>query len=163
MSWRGEILKRVKQQKPFRSKGVEAVFGILIVADKLRRSWTAVVKQGGLTAQQYNVLRILRGAGTDGLPTREIAARLVEKFPGITRLVDVLVDQGFLRRSRSTRDRRTVTCRITPSGLTVLRRLDKAVNDWDDRCLSILTRKDMEHLIGFLEKLIAHDESNPNK
>jgi DNA-binding MarR family transcriptional regulator len=157
-----EIQKRIKQQKPFRSDGVKAAFGLLIVADELRRSWAGVVKQGGFTAQQYNVLRILRGAGPAGLPTREVATRLVEKSPGITRLMDVLAAQGFIQRSRFKRDRRAIVCTITPAGLAALRKLDTVVNDWDDRCLSMLTRKETAQLIGLLEAIIRK-QTKPNR
>jgi DNA-binding MarR family transcriptional regulator len=148
------IQKTVKQQKPFRSKGAEAGFGILIVADRLRRSWAATVKRGGLTAQQYNILRILRGAGEQGLPIREVAARLIEKSPGVTRFIDHLEGRGFLKRSRSTRDRRTIFCTITPESLEVLRKLDRAVNAWDDRCFSSLRHKELTQLIVCIEKII---------
>ncbi len=78
----GFFQKEIKQKKPFRSLSAEAAIGLLITADVLRRSLVPLVEQGGVTSQQYNVLRILRGAGKKGLPTREIAARLMEKSPG---------------------------------------------------------------------------------
>ncbi|MEE8177668.1 MAG: MarR family transcriptional regulator [Acidobacteriota bacterium] len=124
----------------------------------MRRSWGAVVEQGGVTSQQYNVLRILRGAGKEGLPTREIAARLIEKSPGITRFVDQLESRGLLKRRRSSSDRRQVFCTITPSGLELLSKLDKPVDEWEKESLSMLYGKELKHLIDFLERIHSfHD------
>ena len=145
--------KEIKRKKPFHSLGGEAGVGLLIVADGLRRSWAAVVGEGGVTAQQYNVFRILRGAGDAGLPTQEIAARLMEKSPGITRFVDQLESRGLLERRRSTKDRRQVFCAITQSGLELLSQLDKPVDEWEEQSLSILTGKELKQLLDLLERI----------
>lgn len=149
----------IKQNKPFHSLRGETGVGLLIVADVLRRSWTAVVEQGGVTSQQYNVLRILRGAGGEGLPTREIAARLIEKSPGITRFIDQLESQGLLQRRRSTRDRRQVFCAITPTGLELLSQLDQPVDEWEEESLSMLNAKELKQLIDFLERIRSFYDS----
>ncbi len=112
-----------------------------------------LVEQGGLTSQQYNVLRILRGAGQKGLPTREVAVRLIEKSPGITRFIDQLEERGLLERSRSTTDRRQVFCKITKRGLELLVPLDKATHGWDDEILSMLKTKELKQLIDLLERI----------
>ena len=144
--------KEIKQKMPF-SLSEEAAVGLLITSDVLRRSWAALVEQGTVTPQQYNVLRILRGAGKEGLPTREIAARLMEKSPGITRFIDQLEERGLLERSRSTTDRRQVFCKITQSGLELLSPLDQATDGWDDESLSMLKTKELKQLIVFLERI----------
>ncbi len=90
--------KTIQQKKPFHSLRAEAGVGLVIAADVLRRSWAALVEQGGVTSQQYNILRILRGAGEQGLPTLEIAARLMEKSPGITRFIDQLESRELIER-----------------------------------------------------------------
>ncbi|MCZ6878170.1 MAG: MarR family transcriptional regulator [Acidobacteria bacterium] len=143
----------IKQKKPFRSLSAEAAVGLLITSDVLRRSWAALVEQGTVTPQQYNVLRILRGAGQKGLPTREIAARLIEKSPGITRFIDQLEERGLLKRKRSTRDRRQVFCNITQPGLELLSPLDQATDGWDDKSLSMLKTKELKQLIDLLERI----------
>lgn len=147
--------KRIKQKKPFSSLRDEAGVGLLIAADVLRRSWAALVEQGGITSQQYNVLRILRGAGEKGWPTREIAARLMEKSPGITRFVDQLEARGLIERRRSTSDRRQVFCMITQSGLELLGKLDKSVDEWEEWSLSILKEKELKQLVNFLERICS--------
>ena len=150
----GFIQREIKQKKPFTSLETEALVGIVIVADVLRRACASVVEQGGVTShQQYNVLRILRGAGAKGLPVREIAARLVEKAPGITRFIDQLESRGLITRRRSTSDRRQVFCRITSSGLKLLRRLDKPVEEWEKKSMSMLTRGKLKQLLICLGKI----------
>ena len=84
----GSIRDEIKQKRPFRSSADEAVVTLLRTADRLRTALSSVVEPHGITLQQYNVLRILRGAGTDGLPTLEIAERMIGQAPGITRLLD---------------------------------------------------------------------------
>jgi len=148
--------KEIKQNKPFHSLMTEAAVGLLITAGVLRRKLSALVEQGGVTFQQFNVLRILRGAGTEGLPTREIAARLLEKSPGITRFIDQLETRGLVKRRRSTSDRRQVFCMITESGLELLSKLDQPVDEWDEQRLSVLNERELKQLIGFLERIHSY-------
>src|SRR5204863_9342501 len=109
----GSALQReIRQRKPFRSPTQEAVVGLLRSTDRVRRARAGVVEPRGITLQQYNVLRILRGARPRGLPTLEIAARMVEHAPGITRLLDRLEAKTLVRRQRPAGDRRQVVCRI---------------------------------------------------
>ena len=145
--------KTIKQKKPFHSLRAEAGVGLVIAADVLRRSWAALVEQGGVTSQQYNILRILRGAGEKGLPTLEIAARLMEKSPGITRFIDQLESRELIERRRSTSDRRQVFCTITQSGLEILSKLDQPADEWEEWSLSILKEKELKQLINFLERI----------
>ena len=84
------IARELKQKKPFPSKAEEAAVTLMRTADVLRRFIGTVIEPHGITSQQYNVLRILRGAGERGLPTLEIAERMIESTPGITRLIDRL-------------------------------------------------------------------------
>src|SRR2546428_6106863 len=114
------IQREIKQTRPFGSKGEEAAVALMRTADLLRRAIGNVVDRYGITLQQYNVLRILRGAGRQGLPTLEIADRMIEQTPGITRLIDRLEGKHLVVRSRSTNDRRCVYCRITSAGLALL-------------------------------------------
>ena len=92
------IQKEIKQGRPFDSKAAEGVVALLRTTDLLRRVLSGVVETRGLTLQQYNVLRILRGAGSEGLPTLEIGQRMIEKSPGVTRLLDRLEAKRVVRR-----------------------------------------------------------------
>jgi MarR family transcriptional regulator, organic hydroperoxide resistance regulator len=149
--------QEIKQTKPFHSLRAEAGVGLLNVADDLRRSFAAVVKKKGVSPQQYNILGILRGAGKDGLATRELAARLIEKWPGVTRFLDQLESRGLIERQRSTEDRRRVLCRITRAGLALLEILDRPVREWEEWSLRMLKEKELQQLLQFLESIRSGD------
>ncbi len=119
----------IAQRRPFHSIKAEVTVGILRTAALIERHFAQVVASTGVTVQQYNVLRILRGAGPEGLPTLVIRDRMIHAAPGITRLLDKLEKAGLARRERASPDRRQVFCYITPKGLEVLgaaRRRDAA-------------------------------------
>lgn len=105
----------------------EAFLSIVRAEVALTDAVEAVLAPHGLSATQYNVLRILRGAGDEGLPTLAVRDRLVEEAPGITRLIDKLESAKLVRRDRTGRDRRTVRCHITPAGLELLEKADEHV------------------------------------
>jgi DNA-binding MarR family transcriptional regulator len=128
-----------------------AVLGILRAADVMRRRGTALLAPYDLTLQQYNVLRILRGARPDGLCTLAIVERMLEKTPGITRLIDRLETKKLVVRVRSERDRREVWCRITPAGLRLLAKLDAPVGDLDRSTVAQLSRGEQVALARLLE------------
>ncbi|MEM7357249.1 MAG: MarR family transcriptional regulator, partial [Acidobacteriota bacterium] len=137
----------------FRSLGQEAVLGLLRTTDLVRRKFASILGPKGLTQQQYNVLRILRGAGDDGLPTLTIAERMVERTPGITRLIDRLTGKELVERERAADDRRCVVCRITPSGLELLAGLEEPMGQADDDILSILNQREQRQLIRLLDRI----------
>jgi DNA-binding MarR family transcriptional regulator len=141
----------IKQRRPFRSRGHEGVLSLLRTADLVKRGLAQVVEPLGLTLQQYNVLRILRGAGATGLPTLEIAERMIEQAPGITRLLDRLEKKAFIRRQRCPRDRRQVLVAINPSGLRLLAALERPVARADDALQERLGPRRTLTLIRLLE------------
>ena len=96
------LQREIRQKKPFRSPAQEAVLGLLRTADVVRRLVARSLEPYDVTPQQYNVLRILRGAGDEGLPTLTIGERMLEDSPGVTRLVDRLIAKGLVSRARST-------------------------------------------------------------
>jgi DNA-binding MarR family transcriptional regulator len=121
-------------------------------ADLVRRSVSAVVEPHGITPQQYNVLRILRGAGSEGLPTLEIAERMIEQTPGITRLIDRLETKELVVRERCPTDRRQVFCRITREGLALLQALEKPLREAEEEALSALTPNQLRQLVTLLDR-----------
>jgi DNA-binding MarR family transcriptional regulator len=127
-----------------------AVVGIFRAADAMRRRLAALLEPYGITPQQFNVLRILRGAQPDGLCTLAVAGRMLEQAPGITRLLDRLERKGLVTRQRSSEDRREVRARITTAGLDVLGRLEQPVGDLDRAAMSALSRSDQEQLAVLL-------------
>jgi DNA-binding MarR family transcriptional regulator len=147
------IREELKQTKPFGRKSEEAVVSLFRTAELLRRLIDSVIEQeGGITAQQYNVLRILRGAGEKGLPTLGIVDRLVEETPGITRLIDRLETKSLVTRERCKTDRRQVFCRITRAGLTLLDKLDEPLAKAQDAALASLKKKDLAQLLELLDR-----------
>jgi len=146
-----QIQKELKQTKPFVSKRHEAAIALLRTADMFRRAIATVIEPHGITAQQYNVLRILRGAGDKGLPTLEIAERMIEQTPGITRLLDRLETKKFVNRERCKTDRRQVFCTITRGGLALLKKLDTPINEANS-ILGNLRRSELDQLIALLDR-----------
>ena len=118
---------------------------LLRTSDLLTRALAPVLKAEDLSSTQYNVLRILRGAGGP-LPCSEIANRMITRDPDITRLLDRLDARGFVSRIRDTEDRRTVLARITPQGLRMLTRLDEPIQEAHRRCLGHLGRERLAEL-----------------
>jgi MarR family transcriptional regulator, organic hydroperoxide resistance regulator len=153
------LQREIGQQKPFRSPGQEALLGILRTADVVRRFLARVLEPYDVTPQQYNVLRILRGAGAEGLPTLTIGERMLEDSPGVTRLIDRLVVKGLVSRERSRQDRRQVLCRILPQGLDLLARIDEPVDKQDDEALGMLTPDEQKELIRLLDRIRAHHQA----
>lgn len=144
------LLHELKQKKPFPSAREEAFVALLRTADMLRWRGSEVLAPEDLSATQFNVLRILRGAGEAGLPTLDIGARLVEQAPGITRHIDRLEARGLVRRERVAKDRRQVLCHIEPAGLRLLERLEGPVAEATTAIFSGLKTGEIEALLASL-------------
>jgi DNA-binding MarR family transcriptional regulator len=127
------------------------VVALLRTSDLVRRTVGRVLEPYGITGQQYNVLRILRGAGEQGLPTLEIAERMVEHAPGVTRLLDRLEGKGLVRRQRCPEDRRQVLCWLTDAGTGLVERLDEPVDSADAEAVAMLGPEDQERLLRLLD------------
>ena len=147
----GNLGRELKQTRPFPSREAEALVGILRTADVLKRTLETLYEPYGITAQQYNVLRILRGARPEALATMEIAERMIERAPGITRLLDRLEAKGLVSRERSASDRRCVLCSVTPKGLALVDELDEPVSRLDAGALEALSAAEQEELIRLLD------------
>src|SRR3954470_14782295 len=147
------MASQTKPTELFRSREQQATLGLLRTSDALKRSLAQVVEPHGITPQQYNVLRILRGAGPDGLPTLTIGERMIEQTPGVTRLVDRLELKGLVARTPCPTDRRRVFCRITAVGLQLLSELDEPVNRWDTQAVAMLAPSEIDSLITLLDRV----------
>ena len=137
----------------------EVFVNVLRAADALARGAEALLKPTGLSATQYNVLRILRGAGADGLACREIGGRMISRDPDITRLLDRMESRGLIARAREVQDRRVVKTRITAEGLRVLGKLDAPVQGLHHRQLHHLQPKELRQLSRLLERARAQAET----
>jgi MarR family 2-MHQ and catechol resistance regulon transcriptional repressor len=152
-NWAGHTLHGKHQKRDFRSRDQEATLDILRTADAVRAHLGATVEPHGITFQQYNVLRILRAEDPEPLATLEIAERLIERMPGITRLLDRLESRRWVRRERSGEDRRLVYCWITAGGRTLLEGLDAAMDRADRAPVRDLSPAELETLIGLLARV----------
>ena len=124
---------------------------LLRTADLLARGAEEAIKPSGLSATQYNVLRILRGAGPEGLCCGEVAERMLTHDPDITRLLDRLEKRGLVRRARESEDRRVITVRITQEGLRILAKLDEPIEELHRRQLGHLGQRRLQRLIDLLK------------
>lgn len=151
----------LKQTRPFRSPLEEAFVGLQRTAAVLEHALETALKPSGITATQYNVLRILRGAGPAGLCRSEIGERMVRRVPDVTRLLDRLEDTGFIGRTRGDDDRRYVTTRITQKGLDALTELDTVTADFLQARLGHLAPGQVQVLIDVLSELRTAPAASP--
>ncbi len=145
------LQKELKQTRPFVSREEEVYLNIQRTAEMLWSGVSETFRQVDLTPTQYNVLRILRGAGQQGVSCSEVSERLVTKDSDITRLLDRLETRGLISRERETRDRRRITTRITDDGLRLLAGLDKPIAECHRRQLGHLGEKRLATLSRLLE------------
>ena len=147
----GRLQRELKKRKPFESLEQEAALNLLRTSDQIQIRFARLFRGHGLTASQYNILRILRGAGKP-LPCLEVADRTIAVVPGITGLIDRLEKLGLVRRERSVSDRRVVFVAITDRALDLLSALDAPVMTLHRRLLGHLSRKELLELNRLLEK-----------
>jgi MarR family transcriptional regulator, organic hydroperoxide resistance regulator len=150
----------LKQSRPFRNPRQEANVSLLLTTEAVRQRFAAFLAGPGkdqVTMQQYNVLRILRGAGKEGLPTLTIADRMIEKTPGITGMIDRLLAKGLVEREHCVQDRRQILVRISTAGLEVLAGMDGEVNSLNETVLSCLDDREVRQLIDLLNRVRIHN------
>jgi DNA-binding MarR family transcriptional regulator len=143
----------IKQKAPFSSVEQEVYLNLLKTGDAVSQRVETLLRASGLSGTQYNVLRILRGAGSQGLTCGETGERMVTHDPDITRLLDRLEKRKLITRARGTRDRRVVTTRITPEGLRLLRSLDEPVAELHRSLFKHMPKQDLRKLSSLLEKV----------
>lgn len=130
----------------------EAVTSLIRTADRVTRSLERTFARFDLTGPQYNVLRILRGAGRP-LPTMKVAERMLQKTPAVTGILDRLQGKGLVRRKRSSEDRRVWNCSITDEGLALLAEMELPVREANVAAVGSATRQELETLAELLERL----------
>lgn len=147
------IQSEIKQTKPFSGLEEETVIALARTSDLLGRRIDALLKQHGLTGTQYNVLRILRGAGNAGLPCNEIGERMVTRDPDITRLLDRMERAGLCNRSRNDKDRRVIVARINAKGLSTLKHLDEPIQELNQEMLGHMGQNRLRSLLRLLQTI----------
>ncbi len=141
----------IKQLKPFKSLREAVLLNLVRTAAELEHQGAQHLKPFGLTPTQYNVLRILRGAGVEGLCRNEVGARLVRQVPDVTRLLDRMEESGLIARERGGMDRRYVTTRLTSQGLELVNRLDAEVAKMHGSLLGHLSTAQLKSLLELLK------------
>jgi DNA-binding MarR family transcriptional regulator len=148
---RRHLRDEIKQTRPFEEPGDEALLSILRTATVLEHGENEALRPFGVTMTQYNVLRILRGAGARGLCGREVGERLISRVPDVSRLLDRMAEMGLLAKERDAADRRHVTTRITPKGRRVLTQATPALVAHGRARVARLSAAKLEALVEALE------------
>ncbi len=145
------LARELRKRKPFELLEQEVYLNLVRTSDQLQIHFARLFRVHGITVQQYNILRILRGE-RQPLPILEIAERMVTVVPGITGLIDRLEEAGLVERKRCDRDRRVIYVEVTSKGLKILDNLDKPVLALHRKLLGHMTRTELKELIRLLEK-----------
>lgn len=145
--------QELQQTRPIDDPALEAILSVLKSGDLIQRELDSTVQEHGLTLQQYHVLRILRGAGEQGLPVLDIADQMIEASPNVTRLLDRLVTKNLAVRRRAKHDKRVVLAHLTPAGEALLDQIKKPVYQTQRGICGLLTPYEMEQLNRLLEKM----------
>jgi len=151
----GKLQREIQQTKKIRFLEEEAALNVVRTADVLMQALGGVLKPYMLSATQYNVLRILRGAGENGASCKDIGGRLVARDPDITRLMDRLELRGLVARDRTPEDRRVVTHRLTGAGLELVNGLDEPIQAFHRKTMGHLKAGRLRELVELLEEVRA--------
>jgi DNA-binding MarR family transcriptional regulator len=149
----GKLAQEIRQQKPFSFREEEAYLNLGRTWAFLQAPIAELLKAHQLTGTQYNMLRILRGAGDAGVTCSQATERMITPDPDVTRLLDRLEARGLIVRSRSNEDRRTVITRITREGLDLVDRIDEPLHAAMRKHLGHIGPKQLDQLIAILEAL----------
>jgi DNA-binding MarR family transcriptional regulator len=151
----GRIQEELKQSKPVGSLEEEIFLNLARTCEALAAESTELLKRRELSPTQYNVLRILRGAGETGLTAGDIAERMITRDPDVTRLIDRMEKRGLVERWRCTHDRRVVWTRITAEGLSIIAPLDEEMGALHARQFAHVSRERLGTLLELLEEVRA--------
>ena len=145
------LQREIKKKRAFEMPEQEAVLNLLRTADQLQIRFARLFRQYGLTPQQYNILRILRGEGRP-LPILEIASRMITVVPGITGLIDRLESASLVERKRCEQDRRVTYIAIAPQAAEILRQIDAPLTELHRQVLGHMSAYELAALNRLLEK-----------
>lgn len=148
------LQNELKKRGPFDSVEQEATLAVLRTSDLLENRFARLLREYDLTQSQYNVLRILRGEGKP-LPCLEVAQRMIQVAPAITRVVDQLLAQDLITKTQSTNDRRVFEIELTPAARRLLKAVDQPILDLHAMLLSNVSQTDLKTLIKILEAVRA--------
>ena len=149
----GRLAKEIRQNKPFASTEEEALLNLARTFEVVQQRLSEALKPYQLTTTQYNVLRILRGAGSDGVTCSQAGERMVNHDPDMTRLLDRLEARKLVERERSREDRRVVITRISKPGMDLVNSLDEPMRLLHKQQAGHIGKEKLEQLIDTLESL----------
>ncbi|HSJ23949.1 MAG TPA: MarR family transcriptional regulator [Longimicrobiales bacterium] len=155
---RNDLQTEIRQTRPFASLPQEAYLSLGRTWARLEHELGEALKPFGVTPTQYNVLRILKGAGTNGLCRSEIMDRMIARVPDATRLLDRMEAAGLIARARDAEDRRFVTTRITDEGLRLVAEAEGQVLALHDKQFTPVSERDLRRLVRLLEHVRSMDE-----
>lgn len=144
------LRQQLKKRGPFESIEQEAMLGILRTSDLLENRLARLLRQYDLTPSQYNAMRIMRGEGKP-MPCLEVADRMIQVAPAITRVVDQLAGRGFILKQQSDEDRRVFLVGLTSAGKRLLNRLDAPIGELHQSLLGHVAKADLKTLNRILE------------
>lgn len=147
----GQQLKERIKQDTFTSSYQEAILAILVCADQISRRTETVCELHGITAAQYNVLRILRGVYPDGHPRSVIISRMINVAPDVTRLIDRLEKAGFAERLKSNADGRLSVTFITRKGMDLLHKIQPDIDRIEENIRQSLNEADAKRLAELID------------
>lgn len=150
-----KLQQELSQSKPFSSTAEEALLALVRTADRISLAEERFFREHDITPTQYNVLRILRGAGEEGRTCKELRQRLISHVPDVTRLLDRMEREGWIERARNRPDRRIVTTTLTPSGRALVDKLDKPVEQFIQNVMGGVDESHLGGLISVLEEMRA--------
>lgn len=148
------ILSRL-EQRAFSGDADQTVISVLVAAEHLDQQLAPVIAAHGITTDQYNVLRILRGVHPEGHPRHEIARRMIHRAPDVTRMLDRLVRRKLIARVRDPNDARLSVARITSAGLSLLKRIDPEVEQVQEQATAMLTAAERKELARLCDRLVT--------
>jgi len=151
------LAQEIGKKRPFELPEEEAYLSLVRTSNDISGAFRNLFKTQGLSEAMYNVLRIVGGSGSEGRPCSEIGRDMVVRVPDVTRLVDRLEGQGLVERSRSAKDRRVVSIRITPDGETLLERLRGPLHQTLRAEMGRLSKSELKDLSLLLAKLRSDD------
>lgn len=157
------LAAEIRQTRPFSSVEVEAYLNLIRSADKMSDEVSALCKGEGVSQPQYNVLRILRGAGSRGLTCGGVSDRMVSRLPDASRLLDRMRDAGLIRKKSDKEDRRVVRVVLAAKGKRVLERLEQPLEGLHRRQFTSLDAEELATLNLLLAKARVRDERVPTE
>ena len=151
------VLQERMKQKTFQNAGQEAMLNLIAASDHVRDRLNCLCQKKNISIAQYNILRILKGKFPQGYPRSEIASRMVERAPDITRIIDRMVSNGLVVRLKSEEDMRKSIAFITQKGINILVELNKLIHTYQINFQNQISKKQCENLTNICDSILRLD------